>query len=513
MVPAQNIATLRRNVACNKLQCLSATAKFGIAMCIVLVTLGSAFIYYWAFIRGRRNRDTDNRIDDSVHELSVVNRTEINLTSPQHRSYKANDQVITHRPKPAPPTPPAVSFQQTPNDVAMPPFMQPPRFILPGPPMFLPAYVMHQQPVFVPLQATVSIRPPPLAPSIPLGPLPGALQSPGHLASRRDQHGNPVQPRRPSPGYANTISDSSPARRRSVPPVEHHSPKESASRASSHSSSLGTESRARFEELVAHSGLTEPVDEDNVHHPGTSSAANRRPHRRQASDSNDQEEEQSRIGRPRVQSVGQPRLATRRSMHDIFGAGDTRVGREHRRESRGRRQHSRPRPFSAFFGVAESYVGRPDSGRCISRENQLDNQSACSSAQETYKVRNSTEGRKNCGRDTSGDHRHGPPRATQAQNDRGRSPAQSGVSSTGAICSFDGSDQHQQGSSQGYSSQRYRRRDSSRSVSIERGLGHPRRVTSNPASVLGRHPTVSRDLSLVSKEDDAEDDGRHGQHN
>ncbi|KAJ4391949.1 hypothetical protein N0V93_005569 [Gnomoniopsis smithogilvyi] len=502
MAPAKNLALLRRDATCNALQCLSPIARGGIAMCIVLVTLGSIFAYYWAFIRGRRDKDVDSQIDTSTHELSMVNHIRISNSSPHQRSPYVDDQALVRRPTPA--------FQMPPN-TAWPPSMYPPQFILPGPPMFAPAYVIQRQPVFGPIQAPVAIPPPPLPPLGPVTSPSGVLRKTVNRSSQDDQYQTSVRPRQPSPGYASTVSEYSPGRGRSSPPQGGRSQRGSPISARSRSSSLGTKSRGRFEKLVAHSGVTEPVDEHNEGLPKIPSASNSSTHRRHSLD-NHAQEYQSRIGHPRVQSVGEPRLDTRWAMNDVFGVGDTRVGGEHRREFRNLRQPARPQILSAFFGAGESRVGRPGYERCNFREEQLSQPPPQFQARKSFKVGDSSIGRKDCVHKTSRNHGDSHLGRTQAQDTRGSSSADSVVSSTGAICSFEGSDQFPQGSVHGYSSQRYCQA-ASRSVSTELGLARPHRALSNPESLVSPCSVDSRDLSLASEEEDAEDDGRHGQHN
>lgn len=508
MASAKNTAPLRRDAPCNVLQCLSAIAKIGIALCIVLVTLGSAFTYYWAFVRGRRDKDTGSQIDDSVRELSVINPLGTNLTSPHPRSPGANGRTIIHRPTPTLQDTTATSSQNLSYNTAMPHSIRPSQFILPGPPMVPPAYAMQQQPGFVPFQAPVALRPTSL-PTPALGFPSGALGHPGQRLSCHEQRRSTTQPRQPSPGYASTIPDLSPAHGRSSLPGGRRSRRESPLRGRSRpSSSLDTETRVQFENLIAQSGVAEPVDEDNDRHSSTSGAAGRRSQRRHTLDSHAREN-QPCIGHPRIQCFGEPHMATCRARQSIFRVGDTRVGREHGRESCSRRRASQSRFLSTFLGPGESFVCAQGHRRCVSGDNQLGQLPTHSSPENLFRARDSSIGRKERGHNPPIGHSRG---ATQAENINGPSPAQSGVSSTGAICSFEGSDWYPQESSLGHSSQRYRHA-TSRSLSDQRGLARPRRVLSNPESLLSPRSTDSRDLSLASEEEGAEDDGRRGQHN
>lgn len=509
MTPTKNLAVLQRDGACNDLQCLSSTAKIGIAMCIVLVTVGGAFTYYWAFIRGRRNKDTDSQIDDSVHELSVIVQVDNGRPPPHHRSPDADDQTIIHRPTPVPSDTPDINSQQTPNDIAMRPGVHLPHVILPGPPILTLAYVIHQQPVLVPILSTVALPSPPSAPSCPWA-SPGPPRRPNHRALRHDQRRESVQPRQPSPGYASTISDSSSTRSPSSPIAGRHSRRDSPVRARSRSSSLGTESRTRFEDFVTHSGVTESVNKDSAYTSEESSAANRSNQPRYTSDIHPQED-QSRVGRPRIQTIDEPRLTSCRAMPDVLAVGDTRMGREHHHESRGRRQCSRPHPMQALFSAGESHVGRRDPGHRLSREDHRDPSHARPWVRELLRVRGCSVGKERSGSNTIQDRPHNSSQATHVQDIQELSPAQSDISSTGAICSFEGSDHHQV-FYQGGSYAIYRR-GPPRNLSTERGLARPRRVLGNPDSLLSPRSTDSRDLSLASDEDDTEDDGRPGQHN
>lgn len=494
MAPARDMAHSRRNAECNSVQCLSPIAKIGVAMCIVLVTLGGAFTYYWAFIRGRRDEETDSQIDNSSHELSSIRRT-----SPHQRSPGADDQAIIHRPKPALQSPPAANLQHIMYHAAIPPSIWPPQFILPGPPLFPPAYVMQQQPVLFASQTPLSLSPPPLPPSAPLAAPSGTPRQPGNHSLGFSQHQSSMRPRQPLPGYASTISDFSPARGRSRTPLGSRSQPGSSSSARSGSSSLDTESRAQFEEFVANSGIAEPVNADNGRLPGLSSTANRRTNRRHTLDSHAQGD-QSRIGRSRAHWADEPRLATCR-------IDDTRMSHEHRREYRTCCQPSRPRLLSASFSAGESYVGRHNPEHCVFGEPLPHSPFGGFS-----RVGESSVRRKHRRHITPKEHRYDPLRITQAQNTRGPSPAQSDVSSTGAICSFEGSDQFLQRPSRDYSSRRHGH-TAFRSLSTERGLVRPHRVLSNPESLLSPRSTDSRDLFMTSEEVEAEDDDRHGQHN
>lgn len=463
-------------------------------MCIVLVTLGSAFVYYWAFIRSRRDKATGSQIDGSVHGLSTVKRVQSDRPLPRHCSPRADDQVIIRRPTPTPPLIPAANSQRTSNSIAISPSIHAPHFILPGPPSFPSQYVMHQQPILVPVLPPVALPSPPMAPELKLTSYSGPPQRPGPPTSRHNPRPSPTQPREPSLGHASTVSNSSSARGRPGPPFRRLSKRDANIRPRSRSSSLGTESRTRFEDLVARSGITEPVSEINAPVLKTPGASNRSTHRHHTSDSRAQEK-QPRSACRRVQSVSEPPFAARRPIHDVLSVGETRVGREHRRGSRSRCQPLRTCFISSFFSAGESYVGRQRPTSRISREDHRGHSPVHTSARKSLRDRNSAVGRDAHRGNPSGDRLYGPHGAPQSQNIRGSSPAQSCVSSTGAICSFDDSDQHQKGSSKGCTSQRYRR-----SLSSECDLGHPRRVLNNSEDLVGPWSTDPRDLSLASEQ-------------
>lgn len=506
MAPAKTIASLRRNDACDYLQCLSSTTKFGVAMCIICVTLGGAFVYYWAFIRGRRERDADNQLNDPFRFSTVANRFDFNLPSLRQYSPDPEDPAITRRPAPAVPEPPAAASQQVPYDFWTAPPMYSSHLFIPGPPPFPPPYTSHQQPVFVPAQAAVVLPPPP--PLVPSAPSAIVSESPpivDHGPSQHDERQLAVQLRQPSPGYASTIPDSNSARGQSNPPVGRRTPTDALYRACSRSSSLSAQSLTQHGHLVVHSGINEPVIERQVRFSETPTATNRSAHRRHNSEHTGHED-QSRIGRPRYQSVGEPRPATRGVTDGIFGVGDTRVGREHHSKSRSRRRSSRHRPFVAFLSGGESYVGRQDQGRDVVGESHLDEPSTRPSARESSRARDPSMGRQDRGRNTPRGRRLGPPPTSRGRS-RAPSPSRSGVSSTGALCSFEGSDKHQSSSSPAISSPRHRR-PASRSLSTERSLSQPRRILGIPENSLGPspHSTDSQDLYLASVEDNAEDD-------
>lgn len=515
MAPVKTVVSVRRDVACNAVQCLSSTTKFGVAMCIVFVTLGVAFTYYWAFIRGRRERDMDNQLNDSFHTPMVVNHVEVSLASPRHHSADREFQATVRRPTPAVPAPvvpapavpapPAVVSPQIPHGVWMPPPIYSSHFILPGPPPFPPPYASPQEPVFAPGQAPVAVPPPPLASSAQSTLPPESPPSTGHRPSRHDHTQLSVEPRQPSPGYASTISDSNTARDRSNPPVGRQAHTAALGRCRSRSSSLGVQSHSQYGDVVASSGVNEPITKSQDHVPEPSTVTYRSTHRRHASESHAQEK-QSRIGRPRVQSVGGPRDATRRAIHDFFGVGDSQIGREHRSPSRSRRRSSRCRPFVAFLSGGESYVGRQDQGRAVTGEGHLDQQLVTrASGGELIRFRDSSMGRQERGRNTLRGRRRGPPPTTRGRS-RGPTPFQSGVSSTGAICSFDDIDTYQASPSPASPSRRYRRRTASRSLSTERAVSQPRYILSIPENPLSPRPTDCEDLYLASVEDNNEDD-------
>lgn len=504
MVVAKTTASVRRDIACNTMQCLSSTAKFGVAMCIVFVTLGGAFTYYWAFIRGRRERDTDNQLNDPFHTPMVVNRVQFNLDSPRHHSADPGYQSTVRRPMPAAPAPQAIVSPRIPHGVWMPPPVYSSHFILPGPPPFPPPYASPQEPVFALGQAPVAHPPSPsLTTSAQSTFPPEPPQSTEHRPSGPDYTQVAAQPRQPSPGYASTISDSNTARDRSNTPVGRQAHTEALGRCRSRSSSLGVQSHSQYDEIVASSGVNEPITKSQDHVPKPSTTTNRSIHRRHASETHAQEK-QSRIGRPRVQSVGEPRDVTHRAMHDIFRVGDTQIGREHHSKSRSRRCSSRRRPFVALLSGGESFVGRQDQDRDIIGEGHLDQPVAHPSGKELVRARDASMGRQDRGRNTHGSRRRGPPPTSRGRS-RGPSPYQSGVSSTGAICSFEGSDTYQASPSPASSSQRYRR-TASRSISAERAVSRTRYILSIPESPRTPRPTESEDLYLASVEDNTEEE-------
>lgn len=504
MAPAKSIASLRRDVACDYLQCVSSTTKFGVAMCIVCVTVGGAFVYYWAFIRGRRERDADNQVNDPHRFSTIANRFE--FPSLRHCSPDPEVPAVTRRPAPAVPEPPAVVSQQVPYDFWTAPPMYSSHFFVPGPPPFPPPYASHQQPIFVPAQAAVVLPPPPpFAPSAPPTVVPESPPIVDHGSSHNDERQLVVQVRQPSPGYASTIPDSNSARGQSNPPVGRRTPTDALYRDRSRSSSLSTQSHTQHGQLVVQSGINEPVLERQVHFPETPTATNHSAHRRHKSE-NTGHENQSRIGRPRFQSVGEPRPATRGFTDGIFGVGDNRVGREHHSKSRSRRRSSRHRPFTALLEGGESYVGRQDQGRGIVGKGAPDQPGRRPSVGEPSGARNPSVGRQDRGRNTPRGRRLGPPPTSRGRS-RAPSPSKSGVSSTGALCSFEGSNKDQPSPSPAASSRRHHR-PASRSLSTERGLSRPRRILGipeNPPSP-SPHSADSQDLYLASVEDNTEED-------
>lgn len=506
MTSAKTIASLRRDIACDYLQCLSSTTKFGVAMCIVCVTLGGAFVYYWAFIRGRRERDTDNQVNDPFHFSTVADRFDFNLPSLRHYSPDPEVPAIISRPAPAVPEPPAVDSQQVPYDFWTSPPMYSSHLFIPGPPPLPPPYASYQQPFFVPAQTAVVLPPPgPLVSSAPSTIVSESPQIVDHRPSQHDERQLAVQLRRPSPGYASTIPDSNSAHGQSSPPVGRRTPTNALYRTPSRSSSLSTQSHTQHGQLVVHSGINEPVIERQVHSPETPTATYLSAHRRHNSEINGHEI-QSRIGRPRFQSVGETRPATHGVADGIFGVGDTRVGRDHHSKSRSRRRSSRHRPFTALLSGGESYVGRQDQGRGIVGKGDPDQPGRRPSVVESFRARDASVGRQERGFSTPRGGRLGPPSTSRGRS-RGPSPSKSGVSSTGAICSFEGSDKHQPSSSPAFSSQKHRR-SASRSLSTERGLSRPRRILGIPENPPNPspHSTDSQDLYLASVEDNTEED-------
>lgn len=511
MAPVKTIASLRRDVACDYLQCVSSTTKFGVAMCIVCVTLGGAFVYYWAFIRGRRQRDIDNQLNNPFRLSTVANRFDLNLPSLGHHSPDPEAPATVHRPAPAAPESPAVVPQQVHFDFWTAPPMYSSHLFIPGPPLFPPPYASHQQQVFVPAQAAVVVPPPPpIVPTAPSTILSESSPIANDSPSQHDERQLVVQLRQPSPGYASTIPDSNSTRGQSNPPIGRQTPTDALSRHRSRSSSLSAQSHNQHGQLVVHSGINETVMERRVHFPETPTGTHRSVHRRHHSE-NAGRENQSRIGRPRFQSVGEPRPATSGVMDDVFGVGDSRVGRGHQSKSRSRRRSSRNRLFTAMLSGGESFVGRQDQGCGLVGIG--DQTRRRPSVGESSRARDPSVGRQERGLSTPRGRRLGPPPTSRGRS-RGPSPSKSGVSSTGAICSFEGSNKDQPPSSPASSSQRYRRTGSSRGLSTERGLSRPRRILGIPENPPSPTPqsTDSQDLYLASVEDNTEDDDEDCHH-
>lgn len=260
--------------------CLTTTGQFGVIFSIIIVTLASAFIYWYTVIRPRKERI--KRLNQSIEMDLEDGRTVIFTSRPYERRFTFRAASPPSPPPPAyrPPTPgrgPFVSFdtrsststppsprpsprvsrtqiwppqpdaapQIPPIDPRLPPFqpampfqpqpapMYPPQFIVPGPPP--PPVTMYPQPQpplftvipppppappLVPAQGIVAPPPPPPPPQPPLivQPIPASSNP------QPPRHSNPRQPRAPSPGHASTIEDEDSDRGGSLSPAKRRSP-------------------------------------------------------------------------------------------------------------------------------------------------------------------------------------------------------------------------------------------------------------------------------------------------
>lgn len=237
MAPLQFGSLATRDSGCESLSCLSETSKTGVALCIVFVTIGIAFTYYWAHIRGKLNKDdTMSDEGDPITELRVVTRGQ---SSPSHvRHYSTNQpiQITICRTTPvaqttilgspsipttvaAHPEGPVAGNVQTVANALAPQcvFAQPPT----APPYFGPPYTAPPLVDFALPGAPLVVPAPPTS-------APGPVK---YIDPRARQDVQPYLPEEPSPGYATTIpSDSGWDRGLPSPPTARRARRESSVR-------------------------------------------------------------------------------------------------------------------------------------------------------------------------------------------------------------------------------------------------------------------------------------------